>query len=158
MNPAALCRRTPGGHQAVLIRYSKINKGAERALPGNKLSCAQEKQKHQGLRAWGWERAAPARGSSPRGGRPRKLPGRKSSLGRAPKPGCVLCFSWCVDALGWFQSALCAPAALPPARLASCGWRGAFARAVPPARGILSLSFWGVPLFLQVSFLGGKLP
>lgn len=58
MNPAALCRRTPGGHQAVLIRYSKINKGAEHALPGNKLSCAQEKQKHQGLRAWGWERAA----------------------------------------------------------------------------------------------------
>lgn len=29
MNPAALCRIIPGGHEAILIRYSKINKGAD---------------------------------------------------------------------------------------------------------------------------------
>lgn len=95
MNPAALCRRTPGGPQAVLIRYSKINKGAEHTLPGSMLSCVQKHQR-QGL---GVGRGG-TRGSSPTGGWPRKHAGRKGSEDRGPKPGSGLSVSWHVDTLG----------------------------------------------------------
>lgn len=56
-NPAALCRRTPGGHQAVLIKYTKINKG-DTPSPGTHCPVRGEKQKQQG-RNGGREREAP---------------------------------------------------------------------------------------------------
>ena len=97
MNPAALCRRTPGGHQAVLIRYSKINKGAEHTLPGSMLSCV--RQKHQKLRAWEWVEGAPG-AAAPQEAGPGNMLGGRVAQDRGPKPGSGLSVSWHVDTLG----------------------------------------------------------
>lgn len=94
-DPPALCR-TPGGHQAVLIRYSKINKGAEHRLPGSARSCEAEASETEDL---GWVGGAPG-AAAPEEAGPGNMLGGRVAQDRGPKPGSSLSVSWHVDTLG----------------------------------------------------------
>lgn len=106
MNPP-LCRGTPGRGQAILIRYSRINKGAELLL--NTQPCARLWRETPGQRQKQWaQRAVGAgrwhQGSSPRQGWLRSFLGGRVAHGSAKtwaQPECGesedslwLCVEW----------------------------------------------------------------
>lgn len=102
--PAALCRGAPGRCQAILIRYSKINKGAELLL--NMQSCARlwretpgqrRKQRAQGCRC-----REVARGQQPQIRLALELPERKG--GRT--------ITWAQPECGGLPEAVCGVGAL----------------------------------------------
>lgn len=95
MNPTALCRRTPGGHQAVLIRYSKIiREQSTRSQGACSLVCGSIRETGPGVGRGGTWAAGPT------GACPGNMLGVKGSPGQGSQPGSGLSVSWHVDTLG----------------------------------------------------------